>query len=161
MPHIRVEIDIKAPPEVCFDMARDVQIHEQTTAGSKEKVVSLIRNGKESVGQTRLLELGDVVTFEAAHLGIRQRLTSKIVAFDRPSEFTDEMQRGAFRSLRHIHRFEPIEGGTKMIDVLDFESPAWIFGSIANRLFLTGYMKRFLEERGRALKVLAEGTLVG
>lgn len=145
-----------ACPEHCFDLARNVRIHEQTTGSTKEKVLDL-RNAEGQTPDRDLLELGDEVTFEAVHFGGRQRLTSKIVSFDRPHEFTDEMQKGAFKSLRHIHRFEPQGSGTRMIDILDFESPAWIFGSIANAVFLTRYMARFLISRGEALKQIAEG----
>jgi ligand-binding SRPBCC domain-containing protein len=98
MPRIVVETLIFASQERCFDLARDVRVHEQTTGKSKERVVEAPEDG--------LLDLGDEVTFEAVHFGIRQRLTSKIVAYERPREFTDQMQKGAFKSLRHTHRFE-------------------------------------------------------
>ncbi|HVT11562.1 MAG TPA: SRPBCC family protein [Fimbriimonadaceae bacterium] len=148
MPRIEVATLILAPPEVCFDLARDIRVHEQTTQGTGERVVSAPESG--------MLAMGDEVTFEAKHLGVRQRLTSKIVAYDRPREFTDEMQRGAFKSLRHIHRFEAEDGGTRMIDILEFQSPGWIFGAIFDALFLAGYMRRFLVRRGEELRVIAE-----
>lgn len=148
MARIEVGTLIHAPPEVCFDLARDVRVHEETTKGSGERVVSAPASG--------MLALGDEVTFEAKHLGIRQRLTSKIVAYDRPLRFTDEMQKGAFKSLRHEHRFEPVEGGSRMVDVLEFSSPGWVFGSLVDALFLAGYMRRFIEARGRELGRLAE-----
>lgn len=166
MPRIRVETFIEASPELCFDLARDMKVHERTTGGTGERVVEIIKASDKSstgvpgdprVGRGQwLLELGDTVTFEARHLGIRQRLTSKIVGFDRPREFVDEMQRGAFKSMRHSHRFEPLNGGTKMIDVVDFESPGWIVGRFVNRIFLTGYLRRFLIARGAAIKRIAE-----
>jgi ligand-binding SRPBCC domain-containing protein len=149
VPTVTAEVQINAPPERCFDLARDLRVHEQTTGSTRERVVS----GPES----GLMELGDVVTFEAVHFGVRQRLTSKIVAYDRPREFTDEAQKGAFKSLRHVHRFEESNGGTLMTDILEFESPGWIFGKLANALFLTRYMARFLISRGLELKKLAEG----
>jgi ligand-binding SRPBCC domain-containing protein len=156
MPRIVVETLIQATPERCFDLARDVGVHEKTTGSTKERVVE-IRKASGQVETTGLLELGDEVTFEAVHFGLRQRLTSKVVAFDRPHEFADEMQKGAFKSLRHIHRFEQTDSGTKMTDVFDFESPGWIFGSLANTLFVTRYMAAFLQARGEELKKLAEG----
>src|SRR5438309_11612880 len=98
MVRLKVETLIQASPETCFDLARDMSVHAQTMAHTGERIVSS-PNG-------RLLALGDEVTFEAIHFGIRQRLTAKIVKFERPAAFTDRMIKGAFRSLEHEHRFE-------------------------------------------------------
>lgn len=114
----------------------------------------MIRGG--GAVEANLLEQGDLVTFEAVHLGVRQRLVSKIVAFEKPIEFTDEMQKGAFKKLRHVHRFEAVPCGTKMVDILDFESPGWVVGHLVNKIFLVRYMRRFIENRGLELKRLAE-----
>lgn len=143
MGFVRVETFLPARPTVCFDLARNTDVHMETTSGSGERVVS---------GPGRpLLELGDEVTFEARHFGIRQRLTARITAFDPPHSFTDEMIRGAFRSLLHRHLFEDANGGTKMIDELTFRSASLLF----DRLVLDGYMKRFLIARGKALATIA------
>lgn len=163
MPEIQVETIIRASRETCFDLARDMRMHEKTTGATQEKVVRIVRSGSELdlAPAAILLELGDVVTFEAKHLGVRQLLVSKIVAFERPSRFVDVMQRGAFRSLVHEHRFEDHGDFTTMIDVLKFESPLGPLGSIANALFLTRYMRRFLSNRGRELKQVAEARALG
>jgi ligand-binding SRPBCC domain-containing protein len=148
MPRVEVVTYIEAPPERCFDLARDLRIHAQTTGASRERVVSGPSSG--------LMEFGDEVTFEATHFGIRQRVTSKVVSYQRPFEFVDEMQKGAFRSFRHVHRFERNGSGTKMTDIFEFESPGLVMGRLANALFLTRYMCRFLRDRGQELKKLAE-----
>lgn len=150
MPIVQVQTLIHASQQTCFDLARDVEAHLRTTASTNEKIV-----GGKSEG---LLELGDEVTFEARHPGVKQRLSAKIVAFDPPHSFTDQMTKGAFASLVHEHRFEPQEGGTLMIDILDFRSPLGPFGALFDRLFLAGYMRRFLIKRGLALKAEAESS---
>jgi ligand-binding SRPBCC domain-containing protein len=145
---IRTEIEIAAPPEVCFDLARDMNAHAASTASTKERIVECPPGG--------LLELGDEVEFEAVHFGIKQRLRSKIVEYDRPHRFIDEMQRGAFKRLRHTHEFQPKTGGTLMVDVLDFASPLGPFGVIVDRLFIGRYMRTFLIARNEELKKMAE-----
>src|SRR2546427_5810944 len=77
MPTIRIATTIDAAPERCFDLARDVAAHVRSTTGTDERAV-----GGVTVG---LLELGDEVTWEARHLGIRQRLTVRISRFERPA----------------------------------------------------------------------------
>lgn len=145
---IRVEIDINAPPSVCFDLARSVDAHVESARATGEKAVGGVTSG--------LLNLGDEVTWRARHFGMTQDLTSRITAFDRPKHFRDEMVRGAFRRLVHDHYFEPTPNGTRMVDVFDFTAPLALLGSLADRFVLHAYLKRFLESRAVALKRLAE-----
>jgi len=148
LPTIRLATSIDAPPERCFDLARDVAAHVRSTAGTDERAV-----GGVTVG---LLELGDEVTWEARHLGIRQRLTVRISRFERPRMFEDVMVRGAFASLRHVHEFVPRDGGTTMIDTFAFASPFGPIGAMVDRVYLAGYMRRFLISRANELKRMAE-----
>jgi ligand-binding SRPBCC domain-containing protein len=148
MPVIRLETFIRAPLEVCFDLARDVEVHMASTAETAERAVAGVTSG--------MMELNDEVTWEARHLYIRQRLTSKITALERPRMFVDEMQKGAFKSLRHQHLFLPEKNGTRMIDELAFTSPCGILGRIADALFLESYMRRFLIKHNEHIKRVAE-----
>ncbi|HEV7857961.1 MAG TPA: SRPBCC family protein [Pyrinomonadaceae bacterium] len=149
MPLIKLETIIKAPVQLCFDLARDVDVHMASTARTGERAIAGITSG--------LMKLGDEVTWEAKHLGVRQRFTSKIVAFDSPRTFTDEMQRGAFKRFRHTHFFEPAqEGGTRMIDELNFASPLGQLGRAVDALFLKNYLTRFLKAHNAYIKKLAE-----
>jgi len=43
-----------------------------------------------------------------------------------------------------------------MIDRLTFESPLGVLGTMADQIFLCRYMRRFLIQRNRLLKQLAE-----
>jgi ligand-binding SRPBCC domain-containing protein len=144
MPAIRVETFIRAEPEACFDLARDVEAHVASMTRTKERAVGAITTG--------LLGLGDEVTWEATHFGIRQRLTSRITRFDRPRMFVDEMVRGAFDSFEHLHEFSPESGGTRMVDVFTYRAPLGWMGRLADVLFLERYMHDFLTERARGLK---------
>ena len=148
MATIRVETFIKASAETCFDLARDIDVHLQTTGTTGEKAIAGVTSGK--------MQLHDFVTFEARHFGIRQRLTSQIVEYERPHYFIDQMTKGPFKRLRHEHRFEPINGGTMMIDVMDFASPFGPIGTLVDKLLLAKYMASFLARRGHALKEVAE-----
>jgi len=140
-----VETLIAAPADVCFDLARSLTVHTATTAKTRERILSKHDHD--------LLELGDEVIFEARHLGKRRRLTSRIIEFDRPRRFVDEMVKGDIGRLRHEHRFEDRGGGlTAMIDILEFESK---FG-LVDSLILKPYFGRFLRYRAEGLKSTAE-----
>lgn len=147
MPQIRVETLIAAPQQLCFNLARDMRVHAQTMQNTSEKIIE---------GPERLLQLGDRVVFEAKHFGLKQRLTAKIVAMKEPESFTDQMIKGAFNSLTHLHEFQPSSEGTLMIDTVDFETPFGLLGRLAEKLFLERYMIRLIGQRGQELKRIAE-----
>lgn len=133
MAKIHLETFIAAPPEVCFDLCLDANFHERAGHG---RAVAGVTAGA--------LRPGDTVTWEATHFLVRQRLTSKIVAGERPRLFVDEMQRGAFARWRHEHRFVPQAGGTLAVDDVDFASPLGLLGRLADALLLRSHMTRFL-----------------
>ncbi|MBV9467960.1 MAG: SRPBCC family protein [Abitibacteriaceae bacterium] len=143
-----VETYIAVPVEACFDLARDIGLHCATTAHTKERAVAGVTSG--------LISLGDSVTFEAVHFGIRQRLTAKVVEFEPPHRFVDVMTQGAFQSLKHIHEFSPTPTGTLMRDTLEWIAPLGILGIIADKLFLQRHMREFLLARNANLKRYAE-----
>lgn len=138
---------IAAPVDRVFDLARDVETHCRTAAFTRERVFG----GKTS----GLLELGDLITFEGVHLGIRQRLTARVVEFDPPQRIVDEMVSGAFRSLRHVHEFREVGGATQMTDTVLWTSPLGMLGRIAD-LVVGPHLRRFLERRNAELKRIAE-----
>ncbi|WP_407271164.1 SRPBCC family protein [Radiobacillus sp. PE A8.2] len=148
MPIIKHKQFIHAPVELCFDLARNVDVHIQTTAKTKERAVSGVTQG--------LLEEGDTVTWEAIHLGIKQRLTAKVTHIDYPIEFVDIMVKGAFHSFTHTHQFVEENDGTIMIDLFDYRSPFGLIGRLADKLFLEKYMTRFIMSRAKELKRIAE-----
>jgi ligand-binding SRPBCC domain-containing protein len=148
MPVIHLETFIAAPAERCFDLMRDVGVHTRTTSKSNERAVG----GKTS----GLLEHGDEVTWEAVHLGVKQRLTARVTRCEPPGLLEDQQVRGAFQSFIHRHEFREVGGGTLMVDDFRYTAPFGILGVIADKLFLERYMRRFLRERAEALMKMAE-----
>jgi ligand-binding SRPBCC domain-containing protein len=148
MPIIELVTFIAAPMERVFDLARSIDLHTASTAGTGERAVAGVTSG--------LIGLGEEVTWRARHFGVWQSLTVRITAFERPNHFADAMLRGAFRRMEHDHYFEPSSGGTAMRDVFTYEPPLGILGRIADFLFLERYMRSFLNERNRAIKAAAE-----
>jgi len=148
MPVIKLQIEIKAPIERVFDLARCIDLHEATMSRHNEKAIDGVVKG--------LINKDETVTWEATHFGIRQRLTSKIMIYERPKHFRDSMVSGAFKRFDHDHFFDETAEGALMTDVFDYTSPLRILGSIADVLFLEKYMMRMLSERNELIKEVAE-----
>ena len=148
MPLIQLDTKIEAPQERVFELARSIDAHMASTQGTHEQAVAGRTSG--------LIEMGETVTWEAKHFGVKQRLTVKVTSLDRPHVFSDEMISGAFSSMKHFHRFFSDGTGTLMRDEFHFSAPLGFLGRIAEWMFLTRYMTRFLQVRSQALKELAE-----
>lgn len=148
MPVLRFETHINAPCERVFDLARSIDAHRQSASATSEKAIAGVTTG--------LLGPGEEVTWQARHFGFTQKLKVKMTEFDRPRHFQDIMLVGAFRHMKHDHSFKERDGGTLMTDRFDFSAPLGILGKIAELLFLTRYMRRFIQERNAVLKRLAE-----
>ncbi|MBV9443570.1 MAG: hypothetical protein JO217_12880 [Acidobacteriaceae bacterium] len=76
---IEVSIVIRAPVKVCFDVARDIDLHTRSTAQTRERAIGGFTKGP--------IRMGQEVTWEAVHFGVRQTLTSRITAFNPPTHF--------------------------------------------------------------------------
>ena len=149
MPLILIKTIIYADQKTCFDLARDIDFHQKSLEHSKEKAIA----GKTS----GLIGLGESVTWEAIHFGIKQKLTSKITEFDTPIYFVDEQTKGIFKSFKHEHIFNKIsDNETEMIDRFVFESTLGFLGVIVNNLFVTKYMENLLSIRAKLLKIEVE-----
>ena len=149
MARIETTTRIAAPRERCFDLARSVDVHVRSAAGSAERAV-----GGRTAG---LLGPHQEATWEATHFLLRLRLTSRITVFERPSRFRDSIVRGPFARLDHDHVFEDDgAGGTLMRDHFDYAAPLGLLGRLAERLFLTRHLRRFLDARNAELKRIAE-----
>lgn len=148
MPKIKLKTLINAPIEICFDLSRSIDLHQISTADTSEKAIAGVTEG--------LIGLNEYVTWEAIHFGVKQQLTSKITAFNRPYYFVDEQIKGAFKSIYHEHKFEEIDGKVLMIDIFEFSTPYGIFGKIFNAFVLSNYLKKLLLQRNKVIKNYAE-----
>ncbi len=138
---------IHAPPERCFDLSRSIDLHVASTRQTDERAAGAVTSG--------LLRLGQEVTWSARHLGIRQTLTSRITAFDRPHHFRDSMVRGTFQRFDHDHFFAARGKVTEMRDVFDFTSPLGLLGRLADAV-VERYLTRLLKTRNEEIKRVAE-----
>lgn len=144
MPVLELVTHVAAPPERVFDCSRDVGLHVRSLASTGERVVGGRREG--------LLGPGDEVTWEARHLLLRHRMTVRIVMYERPRWFRDQMVRGPFAVFHHDHYFEPSRDGTRMTDVITFRAPLGWLGNVVAHLVVGPHLRKLLEERNEVLR---------
>lgn len=144
MTSIHLITRIKAPVQDVFDVARNIDLHQNSAYQTHEKAIA----GKTS----GWIELGETVTFKGKHFGIYLTHTSKIIKMEKPHFFVDKMIEGKFKSFKHLHFFEEKEGVTIMTDILEYETPFGFFGKLFDRLLLKNHLEKFLLERNQILK---------
>lgn len=149
MASIELVTEIKASRERCFDLSRDIDLHLRSMSRSGEKAVA----GRV----TGMLGPEEEVTWRARHFGVLHLHRSRITAFDRPAHFRDSMVAGRFKRFEHDHFFAPsTTGGTRMRDVIEFESPFGVLGKLVDRLLMTRYLATLIRERNQVIKTEAE-----
>jgi ligand-binding SRPBCC domain-containing protein len=148
MPVLELTTIIRAPIEICFDLARSIDLHQTSMVNSRERAIGGVTSG--------LIGNQQEVTWEATHFGFKQQLTSRITDFDYPRYFRDEMVKGAFKMIKHDHSFEAIHGATHMYDRFEYESPGGMIGKAVNKLILTSYLKNLIIKRNTIIKEYAE-----
>lgn len=144
MPLFSLATTVHAPVQAVFDLARCIDFHLDSMSRYQEKAIAGRTSGH--------IELGETVTWEAKHCGIRQRLTAQITAMNPPHHFTDEMVRGAFKRFQHRREFQDIPSGTLMLDFIRFESPLGPLGWLFDALVLKQYLRKLILQRNEALK---------
>lgn len=148
MPVISLTTEISAPIEICFDLARSIDLHMHSVSHTNERAVAGVAAG--------LIGADQEVTWRARHFGIWLSLTSRITAFDRPCHFRDSMKSGPFKRFDHDHFFEFNNGMTVMRDRFDYTSPLGLLGHIVDTVFLQPYLTTLFTRRNEALKRAAE-----
>ncbi|AWG21343.1 cell division protein [Flavobacterium faecale] len=148
MTTIQLSTNIKAPIEVVFDHARNIDTHQKSASKTSEVAIAGTMHG--------LINKGETVTWRGKHFGFFLQHQSIISQMELHSYFVDEQLKGHFKTFKHQHFFEEIDGQTIMKDVMQYETPYGIFGRVFDKLALKQHLTKFLIERNKVLKVQSE-----
>ena len=73
--------------------------------------------------------------------------TSEIVEWEPPHRFVDLQLRGPYKRWRHEHRFEVIDGGTRITDTVNLALHAGIFGELAYKAMVQSDVEKIFAFR--------------
>ena len=148
MPTIRLQTFIDAPTAICFEASRSIDLHLSSMGHAREKAIAGRASGK--------IDLHETVTWEARHFLVVWQMTVQISQMDFHHSFTDEMIKGPFKKMKHVHRFTAQGGGTLMQDEFDYASPFGLLGKFIDAIVLEKYMTKILLKRNQVIKQEAE-----
>ena len=83
--------------------------------------------------------------------GVPVKWVTRIPVFDPPYRFIDIQERGPYRSWRHEHTFEDVDGRTLMRDRVEYEMPLGPVGAVIQRLVVTRQLQEIFDYRTRKI----------
>ncbi|PWT96026.1 MAG: cell division protein [Bacteroidetes bacterium] len=148
MPKIHLTTFIKAPAERVFDLSRNISLYKKALQNRKEKI--------SSGAASNLVSSGETVTIHARHFGKTRMITARIIEVNKPLTLVEEQVKGDLKAFRHERHFKEIDNGTIMIDMVEFEGPRDMIGSIFSSFFLKTYFEKIFQQRNELIRQYAE-----
>ena len=97
------------------------------------------------------MAVGTTIDYRLAWRGIPLRWRSEIAAWEPPYRFVDRQLRGPYRLWHHEHRFEERDGGTNVVDEVEYA--VW-GGVVAVNLGVRRDIERIFEfRRARLIEI--------
>jgi len=148
MPKIHITNFINAPVDRVFNLSRNLTLNKLALKGGKEQYLS------SAAGN--LLTAGETITLRARHLGKNRELTARVIDLKLAEGYTEEQIKGDLKSYRHEYHFKKVDNGTILIDLLEFEGPRDLLGSLAARFFLKSYFEAVVKKKNDLIRQYAE-----
>jgi len=104
------------------------------------------------------IQSGTRIDHRLALFGILFQLRTRIESFDPPNRFTDVQERGPYQLWRHTHEFADQDGGTLMVDRVDYQLPLGPLGGLVNALFVQRQLKHIFDYRFQVIERLLAGN---
>jgi len=85
-------------------------------------------------------------------LGIETQWVTEITHVEDHKFFVDEQRVGPYKMWHHQHHIEPIENGVLMRDIVSYQPPFGMIGSMANRMMIRPKLKEIFNYRTQAIE---------
>lgn len=85
-------------------------------------------------------------------LGIKTTWITEITHVKEQEYFVDEQRVGPYKVWHHQHMLEPTKNGVLMKDIVSYQPPFGLLGTIANKLIIRKKLKEIFEYRRKALE---------
>ena len=148
MSKIHITSFINAPVERVFNLSRNLAMSKLSFKGRKEQILSS--------SAANMVTAGETITLRAKHLGKTREITARIIDLKLPEGYTEEQIKGDLKSFRHEYHFKEVDNGTIMIDMVEFEGPRDLLGSIASKFFLKSYIEAIVKKKNELIRQYAE-----
>ena len=83
--------------------------------------------------------------------GIKMEWVTEIVKIKPKEYFIDEQRKGPYAIWHHEHHFKPVGNGVEMTDLLYYDVGKFVFGKVAEALFVDRKVKAIFDYRRKKL----------
>jgi len=123
-------------------------------AGNLERITPAWLKFTLESGEPAQITAGTVIAYRLALHGVPLRWVSRIEEWEPRRQFVDVQLAGPYRRWHHRHMFEPVDGGTKVTDRVEYELGHGPLGELAWTLFVRRDLNRIFDYRRRAIAEL-------
>ena len=96
---------------------------------------------------------GMIITYKVSPLlRLKINWVTEITHVREKEYFVDEQRIGPYSMWHHEHRIEPIAGGVLMTDIVTYQPPMGILGTLANKLFIKKQLQHIFDYRAGVLE---------
>ena len=89
------------------------------------------------------------------------RWQSEITVWNPPHQFVDEQRRGPYKRWRHVHDFVACEGGTSILDHVEYAAPGWICEPLLHRWLVGPDLRAVFTYRQQKIRELLAPQSLG
>lgn len=95
---------------------------------------------------------GALIDYTIRLMGWRVSWRTVITEHDPPRRFVDEQLRGPYLHWRHIHTFEPADGGTLVKDQVFYAIPGGPLSGVAHTLYVRPRLEEIFNYRAQRIR---------
>ena len=93
-----------------------------------------------------------IISYKVSPLfGIKTTWVTEIVHLKENSYFVDEQRVGPYKMWHHQHILESIDNGTLMKDIVSYQPPLGILGTLANQMIIKKKLNEIFDYRTKVL----------
>lgn len=97
------------------------------------------------------MRVGLRIEYRVSPLGFPQRWVSEISRWDPPHGFVDEQRVGPYRRWFHLHRFVARDGGTEVVDEIEYEAPLGPLARLIEPALVAPRLRKIFDYRARVI----------
>ncbi len=116
-------------------------------AGNLEKITPAWLSIRIREPRPERIRAGTLLRYLIRWHGIPLTWTTNILVWSPPRMFVDVQLRGPYRIWHHTHRFEPVDGGTLMTDVVRYQLPLGPIGACMHQWRVRGEVEAIFNHR--------------
>jgi len=104
---------------------------------------------------------GQIITYSIKlNKIIKMNWVTEITHLKENEYFVDEQRFGPYKMWHHIHKFEEVEGGVLMTDIVYFKLPFPLFSTIAYKIYVKKNLKNIFTHRETQLESLIQSKIL-